>query len=102
MKPETKNLRWLWLLLGLALLPFTAYRNVIPPAAWIAPVFLLRFVRISPRARSVWLIFAAYAVAALIAMSGDTFDHGAGLALTLIGFPLGQGICTCCRMPRTG
>jgi apolipoprotein N-acyltransferase len=92
MKPETKNLRWLWLLLGLALLPFTAYRNVIPPAAWIAPVFLLRFVRISPRARSVWLIFAAYAVAALIAMSGDTFDHGAGLALTLIGFPLGQGI----------
>jgi apolipoprotein N-acyltransferase len=92
MKPETKNLRWLWLLIGFAVLPFAAYRNVIPPAAWIAPVFLLRFVRISPRARSVWLIFAAYAVATLIAMSGDTTDHGAVLALTLIGYPLSQGL----------
>ena len=79
MKPGIKDLRWLWLLLGFAVLPFTAYRNVIPPAAWIAPVFLLRFVRVSPRARSVWLIFAAYAVATLIALRGDTTDHGAVL-----------------------
>jgi apolipoprotein N-acyltransferase len=92
MKPETKDLRWLWLLTGFALLPFTAYRNVIPLAAWIAPVFLLRFVRVSPRGRpAVWLVALAYALAALIAMRGVP-DRGVGLALTLIGFPLVQGL----------
>ena len=91
MKPEIKDLRWLWLLIGFVLLPFTAYRNVIPVAAWIAPVFLLRFVRISPRTRSVWLIFAAYALAVLFDLRGVP-ETGAVLALTLIGYPLSQGI----------
>ncbi|HUK70500.1 MAG TPA: nitrilase-related carbon-nitrogen hydrolase [Streptosporangiaceae bacterium] len=92
MKPETKDLRWLWLLIGFVLLPFTAYRNVIPLAAWAAPVFLLRFVRVSPRARSALrMVAVAYAVAALIALRGVP-ESGAALAFTLTAFPLAQGI----------
>jgi hypothetical protein len=54
---KTVDLRWLWLLIGFALLPFTAYRVVIPLAAWIAPVFLLRFERVSRRGGpALWLI----------------------------------------------
>ena len=53
---KSVDLRWLWLLIGFALLPFTAYRDVIPLAAWIAPVFLLRFERVSRGQRSLWLI----------------------------------------------
>src|SRR5688572_19211398 len=36
---------WLWLLVGAALLPFTQFQTVVPLAAWLAPVFLLRFMR---------------------------------------------------------
>ena len=39
-----------WLLIGFLLVPFTILQNVIPLAAWFAPVFLLRFAR-SPGAR---------------------------------------------------
>ena len=65
------DLRWLWLLIGFALLPFTAYRVVIPLAAWIAPVFLLRFERVSRRGGpALWLIFAAYTLAGVIDLIG--------------------------------
>jgi apolipoprotein N-acyltransferase len=36
---------WAWLALGAALLPFTILQTVIPVAAWLAPILLLRFVR---------------------------------------------------------
>src|SRR5258708_1048359 len=36
---------WLWLLAGVALLPFANGANTIWIAAWLAPVFLVRFVR---------------------------------------------------------
>jgi apolipoprotein N-acyltransferase len=92
MKPGTDRLRWLWLLVGAVLLPFTAYRLVFPLAAWLAPVFLLRFVRISPRTRpAVWLIFAAYALSMLIDLRGVP-GSGVVLILTLIGLPLSQGL----------
>ena len=41
---------WLWLAVGAALLPFTMFQYVIPVAAWLSPIFLLRFVRLT-RAR---------------------------------------------------
>jgi apolipoprotein N-acyltransferase len=56
------QLAWLWLLVGILLLPFTAWQNVIPLAAWLAPVFLLRFERTCSRSRLVVpLIILAYA-----------------------------------------
>ena len=36
---------WIWLLVGVALLPFANLQTLIPVAAWLAPVFLLRFSR---------------------------------------------------------
>jgi apolipoprotein N-acyltransferase len=48
--PRTGWAPWLWLAVGAALAPFAHLTNVIPVAAWLAPVFLLRFVR-TQRAR---------------------------------------------------
>ena len=85
---KTMDLRWLWLLIGFALLPFTAYRVVIPLAAWIAPVFLLRFERVSRRGGpALWLIFAAYMLAGVIDLIG-TPGRGLDLLLGLTLFPL--------------
>lgn len=36
---------WLWLTIGAALLPFTSIQPNLPIAAWLAPIFLLRFTR---------------------------------------------------------
>ncbi len=89
---KTTNLRWLWLLIGFALLPFTAYRVVIPLAAWIAPVFLLRFVRVSRRGGpALWLIFAAYTIAGVIDLLGIP-SRGLDLLLGLTFFPLARGL----------
>jgi len=44
------RLTWLWLLIGAVLLPFTALVPSFAVAAWLAPVFLLRFAR-TQRAR---------------------------------------------------
>ena len=69
---QPDHLAWLWLLIGFLLLPFTTIQTVIPLAAWFAPVFLLRFVRSSKRARiALPLIFLAYAVGFLIATRGS-------------------------------
>src|SRR5579871_2568933 len=82
---ETHRRRWLWLLIGGLLLPFAAYQSIIPLAAWTAPIFLLRFLRLAPRARGALLmIFAAYALSILFGMRGGTgtvFDAAVGLAL---------------------
>ncbi len=39
------RLTWLWLVIGAALLPFTSIVPSLALAAWVAPIFLLRFVR---------------------------------------------------------
>ena len=49
--PKVTNVRpvdrlsWLWLAIGAALLPFTSWQTVLPIAAWLAPVFIIRFAR---------------------------------------------------------
>ena len=89
---KTMDLRWLWLLIGFALLPFTAYRVVFPLAAWIAPVFLLRFARVSRRGGpALWLIFAAYMLAGVIDLIGIP-DRGLDLLLGLTLFPLYRAV----------
>ena len=89
---KTVDLRWLWLLIGFALLPFTAYRVVIPLAAWIAPVFLLRFERVSRRGGpALWLIFAAYMLAGVIDLIGIP-GRGLDLLLGLTLFPLYRAV----------
>ena len=86
------DLRWLWLLIGFALLPFTAYRVVFPLAAWIAPVFLLRFERVSRRGGpALWLIFAAYMLAGVIDLIGSP-GRGLDLLLGLTLLPLFRAV----------
>jgi apolipoprotein N-acyltransferase len=43
--PPKDTRAWLWLLIGAALLPFAQFQTILPLAAWLAPVFLLRFAR---------------------------------------------------------
>ena len=42
---QSDRLSWLWLVAGLALLPFTTVHAELPLAAWLAPIFVLRFAR---------------------------------------------------------
>ena len=70
------RLTYLWLLIGLLLLPFTFFQTVIPMAGWLAPVFLLRFSRTS-KSRSLGtlgLIFLVYIAALSIASRGNSFN----------------------------
>jgi len=72
---QTDRLAWLWLLIGFILLPFITWQTVIPLAAWLAPVFLLRFARTSPRTFvTLLLIFVVYAVGNLISNRGCPFN----------------------------
>jgi apolipoprotein N-acyltransferase len=84
---------WLWLLAGFLLLPFTFFQTVIPLAAWLAPIFLLRFARTSRRA---WvalpLIFLAYAVGVLIGLRGSDSSNLGLYILGIIQFPLIRGV----------
>jgi apolipoprotein N-acyltransferase len=87
---QPDHLAWLWLLIGFVLLPFTTIQTVIPLAAWFAPVFLLRFVRSSKRARiALPLIFLAYAVGFLIATRGS---ESSDLRVLIYGLILGPVI----------
>jgi apolipoprotein N-acyltransferase len=87
------RLAWLWLAIGFLLLPFTMVQTVIPLAAWLAPVFLLRFVRTSRRARTALpLTFAAYAIGALIATRGTETGSMQLLVLGIVLFPLVRGL----------
>ncbi len=87
------RLSWTWLLIGFLLLPFTTIQTVIPLAAWLAPMFLLRFVRTSARARTaLLLIFAAYALGIFIALRGSGTSDIAVYVLGIITFPIIRGL----------
>jgi apolipoprotein N-acyltransferase len=83
---------WLWFLIGAALLPVAAGKTAIPVAAWLAPIFMLRFVRSTSRPGSAFLlVFAAYAVGIDIGVRGGPTDPFTWLvgALTM---PLLRGL----------
>jgi apolipoprotein N-acyltransferase len=90
-RPSAGQLTWLWLLIGFLLLPFTAYQGVIPLAAWIAPVFLLRFARTTAHGRlGLFLVFLAYAASVLLGERGTT-GGGIDMAWGLTAYPLIYG-----------
>jgi apolipoprotein N-acyltransferase len=80
------RLTWLWLLLGFAFLPFTVVQTMLPIAAWLAPIFLLRFARTARRGwLALALIFLAHAIGNAIAMRGGEVDN---IYVALIGLSL--------------
>lgn len=56
---STDRLAWLWLAIGASLLPFSTFQTVWPLAAWVSPVFLMRFSRtqrLRVGAPLIWLV----------------------------------------------
>jgi apolipoprotein N-acyltransferase len=86
------RLSYFWLALAVALLPFTIFRWTIPLAAWLAPMFLLRFVRTQPLIRGILLALLANVLVLEFVLRGvmpipDPFYYpavfGVGVAITL-------------------
>ena len=69
-----KNLRYLWLILAVVLGSFAGGKLNIPLAAWLAPVFVIRFFRDSDKAgRNFLLLWLASGIQAIIAWNGASF-----------------------------
>src|SRR5215472_328388 len=78
------RLAYLWLALGIVLLPFSNGRWAISLIAWLAPVFLLRFVRIQPVYRGLTLALLANLMGfALIIFVVAPFGIATDLILTV-------------------
>jgi apolipoprotein N-acyltransferase len=56
---QPDRLSYLWLALGIVLLPLSNGRWAISLAAWLAPIFLLRFVRTQPLLRGLLMVLLA-------------------------------------------
>jgi apolipoprotein N-acyltransferase len=66
-----QRLTWLWLVVGFAFIPFTITQTMLPLAAWIAPIFLLRFARAFRRPMiALLLIWLAQTIGKAIAIRG--------------------------------
>ena len=61
---------WLWLGIGILLFAFSNGRWVIPLAAWLAPVFLLRFVRLQKPLAGLIVLFLAITLSARVMLYG--------------------------------
>jgi apolipoprotein N-acyltransferase len=65
---QRDRLSYLWLALGIVLLPFSMPNWTIPLAAWLIPIFLLRFVRTQPLLRGTLLVLLANVLALALRM----------------------------------
>ena len=81
---------WIWLATAAALLLFSNGAYNIPPAAWLAPVFLLRFVRMQSPKVGLPIAYALLAAAFAIQFRGMVPIPGVGyyIFLVLWGIPL--------------
>jgi apolipoprotein N-acyltransferase len=64
-------LSWLWLAVGAALLPFAHIQTVWPVAAWLSPVFLIRFARTQRLGVGLPPILLAQCIGAAIGVRND-------------------------------
>jgi apolipoprotein N-acyltransferase len=70
---------WLWLAVGTALLPFTNLQTLLPVAAWLAPVFLLRFVRTHRARVGLPVLVLVMSLTALVALRDGFFPVADGV-----------------------
>jgi len=68
---SSDHFAWLWLAIGAILLPFANIQTVWPIAAWLSPVFLMRFSRTCPFKVGLPLTLAAQISACAIGMRND-------------------------------
>jgi apolipoprotein N-acyltransferase len=78
----------LWLALGLVLFAFTTSRWMIAAAAWLYPIFLLRFVRTQPLWRGIRLVLLGTALVLVFALQGQLELPGALYYVAVIGVSL--------------
>lgn len=92
MNYKRDRLSYLWLALGIVLLPFSMPNWTIALTAWLAPVFLLRFVRTQPLLRGVLLVLLAsvpvyalkvFGIYSLGAITDLIMSFGLGVIITL-------------------
>jgi apolipoprotein N-acyltransferase len=82
---------WLWLLLGALLLPFAHIQTVLPIAPWIAPIFLIRFLRTQRAAVGLPVLLIVYTIASAISLRNDFIDPPPGF-LFLAAISAGYGL----------
>ena len=85
----------IWLALGSGLLVFTTWRLNVPLAAWLAPIFLMRFVRNQRRWYTALAVLPCMAAASIFTKWG-AWPMEAGLqvaTLTLAVLPLALALC---------
>lgn len=80
--PPADSHSWLWLLIAAALLPFAGGAHNIALAAWLAPVFLLRFTRTQPL--KLWLPVAYVLLVAVGAFQSQGIIPVLGIAFYLV------------------
>jgi apolipoprotein N-acyltransferase len=83
--PQQDRLSYLWLALGILLFAFAMPRWTIPLAAWLYPIFLLRFVRTQPLLRGMLLLLLASALVSVFVLQGVIPYPGAFYYLTVFG-----------------
>src|SRR5690349_13780880 len=79
------QLSYLWFALAIVLLPFAIVRWTIPLAAWLCPIFLLRFVRTQPLLRGILLVLLATGLVLVFALQGVMPIPGAVYYLDAFG-----------------
>ena len=79
------GLSYLWLALAIVLLPFATVRWTIPLAAWLVPIFLLRFVRTQPLLRGMLLLLLATFLVPVFELQGVVPYPGVFYYLTVFG-----------------
>jgi hypothetical protein len=62
---------WVWLAIGAVLLPFAHFQTLWPIAAWLSPVFLMRFCRTQRLAVGLPLIVVAECIGIAIGLRND-------------------------------
>jgi len=74
---------WLWFVLGALLLPFSHIQTVFALAPWLAPIFLIRFLRTQRKAVGMPALYLAYIVAAWISLRNGFLSPPPGFLLML-------------------
>jgi apolipoprotein N-acyltransferase len=82
---STDRFSWLWLIAGAVLLPFISFQTTMPLAAWLAPIFIIRFARTQRAVIALPVIALVSAIAGAIAARGFFDSPALNLISPLMG-----------------
>lgn len=87
----TSRWSWWWLVVGAVLLPVTNLQTLLPVAAWLAPVFLLRFSRTQRPLVALPVLVVVMSLTVLVALRNGFFPIAEGVGYYVFVFGLGVG-----------